>query len=236
MKNIPSVIDGIEFKVNGCVKVSSVEIAESFDKRHSDIIRAIENLEQSESFTERNYALSEYKDRSGKLNKSYLMTRDGFSCLVMKFTGKKAAIWRERFLDAFNAMERHIVNEIARKDADNSAKLECPAMTLALKETRAEIGKATKPFHYSNEHNLIYRIVLGATKKKWCEAEDIDLKDRLRDHLPSPMIQAVEELQRVNTSMIEMGFTYDVRKAKLGVLYEKKYAQRCLDEIVKINA
>ena len=34
-------------------------IAEIFEKRHSDVIRAIENLECSQDFTERNFAFSE---------------------------------------------------------------------------------------------------------------------------------------------------------------------------------
>jgi phage antirepressor YoqD-like protein len=33
------------------------------------------------------------------------MTRDGFTFLVMGFTGKKTAIWKEQFIRAFNTME-----------------------------------------------------------------------------------------------------------------------------------
>ena len=65
-------------------------IAEIFEKRHSDVIRAIENLECSQDFTERNFALSDYKDDSGKYNKEYIITKDGFIMLAMGFTGEKA--------------------------------------------------------------------------------------------------------------------------------------------------
>lgn len=39
---------------------------------------------------------------------AYRLTRDGFSFLAMGFTGKKAAAWKEKFLMAFNAMERRL--------------------------------------------------------------------------------------------------------------------------------
>ncbi|MCP4760777.1 MAG: Rha family transcriptional regulator, partial [archaeon] len=45
MKNIPSIIDGIEFIVNGNIKVTSKEIAEKFDRQHKNVLQAINNLE-----------------------------------------------------------------------------------------------------------------------------------------------------------------------------------------------
>lgn len=235
MKAITKKINGIEFVINGKIKVSSLDIADRFDKRHSDVMRAISNMDCSSDFTERNFALSEYKDKSGKSNSCFNMTRDGFAYLAMGFTGKAAALWKERFIEAFNAMEQYILEEKQRAVHDNTARLECPAMTLALKEARQDEGKDTKPHHYSNEHNLIYRIILGVTKKKWCDENDIDKKERFRDHLPTPIIEAVEELQRVNTSMIEMGFEYQERKKRLDKLYTKKYLGRCLQAIVDDN-
>jgi phage regulator Rha-like protein len=38
----------------------------------------------------------------------YYVTRDGFSFLAMGFTGKKAAQWKEKYIAAFNAMEKYI--------------------------------------------------------------------------------------------------------------------------------
>jgi Rha family phage regulatory protein len=36
------------------------------------------------------------------------MTRDGFTFLVMGFTGKDAAAWKEKYIAAFNAMEAEL--------------------------------------------------------------------------------------------------------------------------------
>ena len=47
---------------NGKPICNSLMVAEKFEKRHADVIRAIQNLECSPDFTERNFAFSEYKD------------------------------------------------------------------------------------------------------------------------------------------------------------------------------
>jgi len=70
------------------------------------VLRDIENLECSEDFRERNFALSSYSvDLQVRKYPYYKITRDGFSFLVMGFTGKKAAEWKEKFIAAFNMME-----------------------------------------------------------------------------------------------------------------------------------
>lgn len=231
MKNIPTTINDIEFAVNGNIKVSSIQVAEKFKKPHKDVLKAIKNLECSYDFNRRNYSPIEYKDSRNRKQPAVLMSRDGLSYLVMGFTGKEAAWWKERFIEAFNKMELCIIAEKSRQKADDVAKLECRPMTRALKDTREDLGKGTKPFHYSNEHNMIYRVVLGVTKKKWCEAHDIDKSERFRDYMPAPMIEAIADMQRVNTDMIEMGLEYKERKIKLDKLYTKRHLQRCLAEI-----
>lgn len=94
--------------VNEALKTTSRIIAEKFGKRHADVIRAIRNLECSDDFNERNFALVEYLDAKGETRTEYGITRDGFTFLAMGFTGKEAAAWKEQFIAAFNAMEEHV--------------------------------------------------------------------------------------------------------------------------------
>ena len=79
-------------------------MAERFGKRHGDVLRAIRNLETPSEFNERNFASVEYLDEKGESRPMYLITRDGFAILAMGFTGKEAALWKVRFLSAFNDM------------------------------------------------------------------------------------------------------------------------------------
>ena len=85
-------------------------VAYDFDKRHDHVLRDINNI--IESNTTQNWGLlfieSQYKASNGKMNKEYLLTRDGFSLLVMGFTGKEALQWKLQYIEAFNKMEEQI--------------------------------------------------------------------------------------------------------------------------------
>jgi Rha family phage regulatory protein len=89
---------------DGVPVVSSLQVAERFNRRHADVLKAIQGIEASRLFTERNFSFSEYDGRNGK-NPMVWMTRDGFSLLMMGFSGKEAAEWRERFIEAFNKLQ-----------------------------------------------------------------------------------------------------------------------------------
>lgn len=234
MKNVPSVIDGIEFLVNGQTKVSSVEVAENFDKEHKNILSSIQKMLENDKISRLDFQPSSYKSR-GKEYPCFNMTRDGFSLLVMGFTGDKALEWKVRFLSAFNKMEQYIIEEEQRKLIRKQSAMNAPEMTDALLEHRAGLGKETKGYHYSNEFDMINRIVLGVSKKKWCEHEEIK-KENFRDALTPVQIEAVENLQTANTVLIETGMEYKERKQKLENIFDKKFSKRCLDEIVRLNA
>lgn len=90
---------------SGQVMATSLQVAEHFGKRHADVIRAIRNLGCSPEFTERNFALSEFVDGSGRSLPMFHITRDGFAMLAMGFTGKEAMRWKEAYITSFNAME-----------------------------------------------------------------------------------------------------------------------------------
>lgn len=51
---------------------------------------------------------SEYISAQNKKLPEYLMNRDGFSLLVMGFTGKAALEWKLKYIQAFNEMEKKL--------------------------------------------------------------------------------------------------------------------------------
>jgi len=87
---------------------TSVNVAQAFGKRHDNVVRDIRNLGCSDSFRLLNFEETPYRDSQGKEYPSFRMTRDGFSILVMGFTGPKAMLWKERFLAMFNQMLEHV--------------------------------------------------------------------------------------------------------------------------------
>ncbi|GIP08813.1 hypothetical protein J1TS5_09830 [Paenibacillus macerans] len=96
---------------NGVIMTDSRSIADKFGKRHADVLRSIKNLECSPEFILRNFAPSEYIDRSGRKLPTYKVTRDGFTFLVTGFTGKEAARFKEDYIAAFNRMEQQLQME-----------------------------------------------------------------------------------------------------------------------------
>lgn len=96
---------------DGEMVVSSREVANNFEKRHADVLEKIVNLINEIQPTEnsvRYFIPNEYCDLKGEMRKEYLLTRDGFSLLVMGFTGEKALQWKLKYIEAFNEMEKVI--------------------------------------------------------------------------------------------------------------------------------
>lgn len=92
------------------VVVSSRAVAEAFGKRHDDVLKSIRNLGCTEEFNVRNFAGVEYRDGKGEMRPEYLMTRDGFTFLAMGFTGPRATVFKEAYINAFNKMEAELKN------------------------------------------------------------------------------------------------------------------------------
>lgn len=87
---------------------SSRNVAKIFNKRHDNMLRDISKLECSKKFSFLNFEESKYKDSRGKMQTEYLMTKDGFTFLVFGFTGKRAAEFKESYINEFNQMEKFI--------------------------------------------------------------------------------------------------------------------------------
>jgi Rha family phage regulatory protein len=84
---------------------TSRKVAEFFEKEHSNVLKAIDNLECSEIFRKVNFNSTNYLDVQGKNKREVVLTKDGFVFAVMGFTGKKASQFKEAYIKAFNKME-----------------------------------------------------------------------------------------------------------------------------------
>ena len=112
------------FKSNdGKPLTNSLLVAEKFGKRHSDVLRIINGMIANDKLCSL-YLSGTYDDEQGKKRPMYIMGRDGFSFLVMGFTGEKAIDFKIDFINAFNKMEESLTaianNQIKR--ANESAK------------------------------------------------------------------------------------------------------------------
>ena len=86
---------------------SSRQIAESFGKEHKSVLRSVEDLVAQNCAAKSMFYETTFENR-GKQYPMYLMNRDGFSLLVMGFTGKAALEWKLKYIAAFNEMEKKL--------------------------------------------------------------------------------------------------------------------------------
>lgn len=105
---------------DGRLVVSSRQIAEHFEKNHRDVLKAIDSL-MAEVGSAQKFAdlfmLGEYRNEQNKqVYREYLLTRDGFSLLVMGFNGSKALSWKLKYIEAFNQMEKQLSEPLTSTD------------------------------------------------------------------------------------------------------------------------
>ena len=109
-------MDEIVFRgANDQAMTSSLLVAKEFGKAHAKVMRDIENLNCSDEFRLANFGDSYFKNEQGREFPMVTMTKDGFSFLVMGYTGKKAARFKEAYINAFNKMESEIRSSIKPK-------------------------------------------------------------------------------------------------------------------------
>ena len=109
-------MDEIVFRgANDQAMTSSLLVAKEFGKAHAKVMRDIENLNCSDEFRLANFGDSSFKNEQGREFPMVTMTKDGFSFLVMGYTGKKAARFKEAYINAFNKMELEIRSSIKPK-------------------------------------------------------------------------------------------------------------------------
>lgn len=184
--------------------VTSLDIAETFEKRHADVLRDIEHLQCSEEFTQRNFALTSYKDASGKSNKEYLITRDGFTILVMGYAGKKAMKFKEAYIRQFNVMERALIDKAKEREKGIAVR---QALTKALQQSNE--NDRMHGHAYSTYTSLIYKSIFGKDAKHLREEYGISKKDELRDFFNPEELQQVQKAEMLVSSLVEYGWGYD---------------------------
>lgn len=97
---------------NEQVVVSSRSVAENFIKEHKNVLASIKDILTTENSAATFFMQNTYiHQQNGQQYPEYLMNRDGFSLLVMGFTGKEALQWKLKYIQAFNKMEKQLLKE-----------------------------------------------------------------------------------------------------------------------------
>lgn len=92
----------------GKPQTTSLHVAEYFHKRHDNVLQSYDNLECSEGFSLLNFQERNSPDGRGKTQRVIHMTKNGFVFLVMGFTGRRAAKFKEDYIAEFDRMAEQL--------------------------------------------------------------------------------------------------------------------------------
>jgi Rha family phage regulatory protein len=189
----------------------SLKVSEYFGKQHNHVLRDISELECSDDFRQSNFGQSIYINEQHHRQPKVNMTFDGFMFLAMGYRGKKAAALKERYISEFNHMRDFISVRLGAKE-------EFKELSEAIKQSCDELHS----YHFSNEYDLINRIVLGMSTKQFKKANGIASDESsIRPFLTSKQLADITKLQKFDAGLVVMETTYDDRKEVLTRYYKK---------------
>ena len=184
---------------DGRLFVSSLDVSYHFEKQHKNVLRDIEGLECSDEFRRLNFEPSSYLNSQNKPQPMFKLTRDGFSLLVMGFTGARAVLWKERYIQAFNLMEAELYKQaIIKAETRGRSK----TIRVNVTDSYKEHG-ATEWFHYSNNTDAIYEILFGGTAAQVRRQWKLPTKANLRDHLSTEQLNTIIQIEGAITLQLE---------------------------------
>jgi phage regulator Rha-like protein len=220
---------------NLIVSMTSLEIAEMTSKEHKNVLVDIRTMLDELKIDGLDLQLI-YRDSMNRKQVMFSLPKRETLILVSGYSIEL----RTKIIDRLDYLEKenlYLRNELVLKEqARSEARLEYKPMSTALKETRAALGKSTEHFHYSNEANLINLVVFGATSKKLKEQLEITGDESLRDNFTALQIKAIQDIQKHNTTMLEMGLCYDARRLELNKIFNRKWADLMLDEHIRLES
>lgn len=187
---------------------TSLKVAEVFEKEHKNVLQSIENLVADNSAS-KFFQLTTYKNR-GKEYPMYEMDRNGFSLLVMGFTGEKALKWKIKYIEAFNQMESELKRLYTERQQWQIERDKGVVIRHILTDTiKMKITESpNKRFAYPNYTNLIYRNLFGKTAKELESDYGVKAKENLRDFFTGDDLAKVQSMEMLVSSLINCGWGY----------------------------
>lgn len=205
---------GVFADQGGVARVDSLFVAATFEKQHYNVLRDIGRITASNSglspeFIALNFEGNTYRDARERKLPRYLLTRDGFTMLVMGYTGPKAMHFKELYIQRFNEMEQCVRSLL-------SARQEFPMLT----EMICRLHESPKAYHFSNEADMLNRIVLGMSAKQFRLANGIEKGQSIRPYLTAKQIHALDRLQHLDYGLLYSCPDFQQRKQLLMAYYK----------------
>lgn len=184
----------------------SLIVARKFNQKHAEVIKRIlkleSDLEKLRVVSNHPKTITEEREYRGTKYTAYLMNREFFSLLVMRFKGIESLDWQLKFNQAFYEMEAHIIRE--KTNAANTVWLGQRAQLVIGRKEETDVikdfveyatsqGSTRAHYYYKHITNATYK-ALGLLIQK---------KPKLRDTLNMYEISELLLMERYAISRIK---------------------------------
>ena len=193
----------------------SVRLAEGAGVAHASVIKLITtHIDDVEAFGKVGFQIRPLPDsKTGQKTKICRLNEEQatFVISMMKNT-KNVVAFKKELVRQFYEMKRLISTMV-------EARQDFPLLT----ETIRQAHEAPKPYHYTNEMDMINRLVLGMSARQYREAHGIPKGENIRPHLTKEQLKQIDTLQKVDVGLVLVIPEFEKRKEEL-----KKYLERRL--------
>jgi len=154
--------------------------------------------------------------KTGQKEKWALLTEPQALLLItMVRNTEESLVKKKQLVDAFLAM----------RDAINARRIS-KAVRRELTDALSDSGESdrTHGHAYSLYTNLVYRAVLGMDAKQFRESHGLERDESIRQHFTPVQLKAVEKLEKLAASLVDIGADYDQVKSTLERMAARKLA------------
>lgn len=191
----------------------SLAIASGGNVEHRAILQLIKtHLDDLQEFGRVSFEMRPFETNGGvqkvricRLNKEQAT----FLITLMKNT-KPVIAFKKELVRQFYQMEQFIQTLVETRQ-------EFPLLTANIKL----LHDNPKPYHFSNECDMLNRIVLGKTAQQFRAERGLDKKQSIRPYLTEHQIKQLEVLQKVDVGLLVAVPEYEQRKRHLEWYYAK---------------
>lgn len=184
--------------------VTSLDVAETFEKEHRRVLQDIRDLKCSEEFRLHNFVQSSYVNEQGHNQSMFIMTKDGFTLLAMGYTGEKAMKFKEAYINQFNQMEELLKGKLIEREKGIAVR---QSLTKAIQQSSE--NERIHGHAYSTYTDIVYRTVFGKTAKQLREEYGIDKKANLRDYFTVEELEKVQSIEMIISGLVNCGWGYN---------------------------
>lgn len=116
MENLELKIEEIFIEYQNDIYTNTRFVADIFNRRHKNIIRALRNLNMPNLMYEKYFIENKYKDSRGRIQIEYLLSMEGFFVLTGNFTGNKARPLKTNIFLKFIELKENLIKNKELKE------------------------------------------------------------------------------------------------------------------------